>query len=255
VSTPLNREGANPDPHAAQSGSVFETTHWSVVLRARDQDSALAQQALERLCQIYWRPLYLFIRRDGYGVEDSQDLTQGFFAALLEKRWLGHLTHQNGKFRSFLLTFLKHHLSDQRDRNQAQKRGGGKMIISLDQLQAEEGDIRMAAGTTPEQAFEKRWVTALLENAVKRLEQEYADSGKTALYESIKDCFPGTGAQTYSEIGTGLRMTETAIKTAVHRMRQRYGQILREEIANTVERPGEIEEEIRYVMEVVGQIG
>jgi RNA polymerase sigma factor (sigma-70 family) len=241
--------GAQP----VHSGSLFQTTHWSVVLRARDENSGHTEEALNRLCQGYWRPIYLYIRRDGYGVEDAQDLTQGFFAALLEKKWLGHLTHQNGKFRSFLLTFLKHFLSDQRDRNLAQKRGGGRSIISLEQLQAEEGDIGIPAGIGPEQAFEKRWATALLENAVARLQEDYANSGKAALYDQIKDCLPGGEPKAYRDIGTVLGMSETAVKSAVHRMRERYAQIIREEVASTVEKAEEIGEEIRHLMQVIGR--
>lgn len=246
ANAPLSGDGHN--------GFCFETTHWSVVLRARDLDSPQSQQALERLCQVYWRPLYFYIRLNGYGVEDAQDLTQEFFCKFLEKKWVSHLTHQNGKFRSFMLTFLKHFLSDQRARDHAQKRGGGKQIISLDQMQEEECESTVPDGTiTPEEAFDKRWAMASLQKALANLRREYETADKLQLYEKIKDCNPGTRGGQYAAIASKLGMTESAITSAVRRMRERYGQLIREEIANTVQNPSQIDEEIRYLMQVMGK--
>lgn len=231
----------------------FTTTHWSVVLAARDGQSSEAAAALEQLCQTYWRPLYSYIRRDGHGVEAAQDLTQEFFARLLEKEYLSRLQHQNGKFRSFLLTFLKHFLSDQRDRANAQKRGGGQTFISLEAAREEEqSGIEPIDGLSADQIFERRWARAVLEQAAHRLQQEYVAEGKGALFEQLKDLQPGQhGARSFAELGAQLGLTESAMKSAVHRFRQRHREILREEIANTVASPDEIEDEIRHLMKVL----
>jgi RNA polymerase sigma-70 factor (ECF subfamily) len=231
----------------------FTTTHWSVVLAARDGDSRQAREALEKLCHTYWPPLYAYIRREGYGVEDAQDLTQGFFTRLMEKDYLGRLRDQDGKFRSFLLTFLKHFLSDERDRAGAQKRGGGKTIVSLDDSSAEACYLTEAADPmSPDQLFERRWAQTLLEQALHRLRQEYVDGGKLALFEQLKDLQPGEhGTLSYVELGEQLGMSEAAIKSAAHRLRRRHCELLREEIAHTVARPEEIDEEIRYLLTVL----
>ena len=155
------------------SGGVFATTHWSVVFTARDGDTSEALAALERLCRSYWKPVYAYIRRDGCQPADAQDLTQEFFRRFIEKEWLDHLQHRRGKFRSFLLTFLKHFLSDERDRAGAQKRGGGQAILSLDELQAEESHGFEPSGSlTADQVFERRWAQTMMERAVTRLRQE-----------------------------------------------------------------------------------
>lgn len=243
--------------NSASSGAptAFATTHWSVVLAARLPDSSNAAAALETLCRTYWRPLYAYIRREGYGVPDAQDLTQGFFAQLLEKDYLSHLHDQRGKFRSFLLTFLKHFLSDERDKAGAQKRGGGKRVVSLDDTSIEERFLiepAMARELSPDQAFERRWAETVLEQAANRLGAEYAASGKAALFNALKDFQPGEhGSVSYKDVGTRLEMTESAIKSAVHRLRQRHREILREEIARTVSRPEEIDAEIRHLLAVL----
>jgi RNA polymerase sigma-70 factor (ECF subfamily) len=237
-------------PHSTQ---WFVTTHWSVVLAAKAGDSPQASEALERLCRTYWRPLYAFIRRDGYSVEDAQDLTQEFLARLLAKDYLDHLQHQQGKFRSFLLTFLKHFLSDQRDRARAQKRGGGRTFVSLDQaMEEEKAGVEPVDGLTADQIFDRRWASALLAQAVARLRQEYVEAGRAELFEQLKDLQPGErGAQTYAELGARLGLSEASIKSAAHRLRQRHQGILREEIANTVTRPEDVEDEIRHLLSVL----
>jgi RNA polymerase sigma factor (sigma-70 family) len=234
----------------------FTTTHWSVVLAAKGEDSPAAAEALEKLCRTYWPPLYAYIRRNGHGVEDAQDLTQAFFARLMEKDYLAHLHDQRGKFRSFLLTFLKYFLSDERDRAAAKKRGGGQTFVSLDDTPAVEADYMAEAAehANPEQLFERRWAKTVLDQALHRLRQEYVADDKTALFDHLKDLQPSErGALSYVELGAQLGMSEAAIKTAAHRLRRRYGELLREEIAQTVSRPEEIDEEIRYLLTVLGR--
>jgi RNA polymerase sigma-70 factor (ECF subfamily) len=232
----------------------FQTTHWSLVLRARDQKSTQAPEALEQLCRIYWPPLYAYLLRQCHRVEDAQDLTQEFFLRLIERGWLAHLQHQDGKFRSFLLTFLEHFLSDQRDRAKAQKRGGGVTFISLEEMQSEERSAGAPAdGLTPEQVFERRWVQALMDQATIRLREEYLAKGEIAIYDQLKDLQPNErGALTYVQLAAQWGMTEAAVKTAKHRMNRRHQQLLREVIAHTVTRPSEIEDEIRHFMRVLG---
>jgi RNA polymerase sigma-70 factor (ECF subfamily) len=239
----------------SESGGWFATTHWSVVLAARDHDSPRATQAMEQLCRTYWRPLYAFIRREGYLEEDAQDLTQEFFARLVEKDWLGHLRHRNGRFRSFLLTFLKHFLSDHRDHVGAKKRGGGRTFISLAEFAAEDRDgIEPVDGLTADQVYERRWAQSLLDRAANRLQREYVEDGAGELFDRLKDLQPGAhGECTYAEIGARLAVSEGAIKSAVHRLRRRHREILREEIARTVSRPEELAEEVRHLIDVVSR--
>jgi RNA polymerase sigma-70 factor (ECF subfamily) len=231
----------------------FATTHWSVVLAARDGESTTSRKALERLCCLYWPPIYAFLRREGHRPADAEDLTQAFFAHLFEKSFLAHLQHQEGRFRSFLLTFLKHFLSDQRDKADAQKRGGGKALLSLDQMAEEERSGMEPPGQwTAEQVFERRWAQALMEQAVERLRREYVANGKEPLFELLKDVQPGErGTLTYADIGVRLGLTEQAVKNAIHRLRRRHREILREEIAQTLTDPSKIEEEIQHLMAVL----
>jgi RNA polymerase sigma-70 factor (ECF subfamily) len=237
------------------AGKVFATTHWSVVLAAKQLEGPSAEAALERLCRIYWPPLYAFIRRQGYAAEAAQDLTQEFLSRLIHKEWLNHLQDQRGKFRSFLLTFLKHFLSDQRDLAHAQKRGGGQALISLDQMAEEERAwVEPVDHLTPEEVFERRWAQALMARSLARLGGEYADRGKSEMYELLKDIQPGEhGAQSYTEIGVRFGMSEQAVKNAVHRLRRRHREILHEEIAQTVTLPSEIEEEVQNLMAVLAR--
>jgi RNA polymerase sigma-70 factor (ECF subfamily) len=235
----------------------FATTHWSVVLAARESGSARAAGALEELCRAYWRPLYAYIRRDGHNPTEAQDLTQEFFARFLARGYLQHLTHQNGKFRSFLLTFLKHFLSEQRRRDGAQKRGGSCVFISIDEPAGGEGYLLEPVDElTPDEVFERRWAQEILHNALKRLREEYAARGQGSLFEVLQDYQPREpGGRSYAQLGEGLGMTEAAVKSAVQRMRQRHGELLREEIAQTVTRPEEIDEELRYFRGLLGRTG
>jgi RNA polymerase sigma-70 factor (ECF subfamily) len=223
------------------------------VLAAKNGQSPRAGEAFEQLCRVYWPPLYAFIRREGYEEAEAKDLTQEFFLRLIERDYLQRLRHRQGKFRSFLLTFLKHFLQEEREKANAQKRGGGKLIASLDQL-AEHGSYlaEPVDHLTPDQVFERRWAQNVFQVALNRLRDEYVASGRGAFFELLKDFQPRTpGAPSYIEIGERFGMTEAAVKSAVQRMRTRHREILREEIAHTVASPEEINEEIRHLREVL----
>lgn len=231
----------------------FATTQWSVVWRARQGDPE-ACEALERVCRVYWQPLYAFIRREGHGPEDAQDLTQEFFARLVQQNWLNRLHHQNGKFRSFLLTFLRHFLSDQRDRSHAKKRGGGRCFLSLDQFEHEERElIGPVDHLTAEDLYNRRWIQAILEESLDQLRSEYASTGRLALYEQLSDLEPGERQSAgYLRAAAALDMSQAAVKSAVHRLRARYRQIIRERVAETVTRSEDVDNEIRELMNLLG---
>jgi len=233
----------------------FATTHWSVVLTAKQGDTSEAAGALEKLCRAYWRPLYAYVRRDGHDATEAQDLTQEFFARLLARDYLQHLHHQQGKFRSFLLAYLKNFLSEQRRKAGAQKRGGGCVFISLNEPAGEDGYLLEPVDElTPDQVFERRWAQTVLQTALDRLREEYAARGQAALFDLLQDYQPREpGGRSYAQLGDELGMTEAAVKSAVQRMRQRHRELLREEIAQTVTRPEEIEEELRHFRTLLGQ--
>ena len=237
----------------SESNHWFTTTHWSVVLRARDDQSTQAREGLATLCQTYWPPIYAYLRREGHAPADAEDLTQGFFVHLLERDFLSRLQHQEGKFRSFLLKFLKNYLSDARDKERSQKRGGGQTLISLDELKEEERLALEPADTlTADQVFERRWAQRLMERAVERLRQEYAEDGKAALFEQLQELQPGErGARNYAEIGAHFGLSEGAVKSAMYRLRLRHRDILRSEIADTISSPGEVDAEIQHLIGVL----
>lgn len=238
---------------SAAGERCFPTTHWSVVLAAKDVDGAAAAKALESLCRTYWSPIYRFLLRDGFSPADAQDLTQEFLSRLLAADFLQHLRHQRGKFRSFLLTFLKHFLSDERARKDAQKRGGRIAFISLDQFLSEEGrPLDIAEPLSPDLVFDRCWILALLQNALNRLKAEYEDKGAPKLFDALYDLQPGErGEQTYAELGFRLGLSESAVKVAVHRLRERHHEIIREEVAHTVGSPNEVDDEIRNLMAIL----
>ena len=249
-----------PNPEdSAPSGPVrdaqFAATSWTLVMAARQAGSPEAGAALEKLCESYWYPLYAYVRRKGNDPDKAQDLTQEFFYRLIRENYLGAVDRRRGKFRSFLLTFLKHFLSDQRDRAKAQKRGGGRALISLEEMAAEErGWAEPQDGATPEHLFERRWAHALLEQAVRRLRAEYVDNHKGELFDVLKDIQPGErGELSYAEIGARFGLTEQAVKNAVHRLRRRHREILRDEIAQTLNDASEIEGEIQHLMAVIAR--
>ena len=236
------------DPTSVQKDR-FATTHWSIVVSAGSSHSPEASRALAVLCESYWFPLYAFVRRAGYSTEDAQDLTQEFFANLLAQRLLTKADSRKGKFRSFLLAALKHFMSDQRDRRNAQKRGGSHSVISFDSLDAETRyRLEPATDLTPEKMFEKQWALSLLGQVISRLQADLAAEGKAALFEALKDTLGGSRSTSYANIGAKLGITEGAVKVAVHRLRRRYRALLREEIAQTVADSDEIGDEIRYLL-------
>lgn len=241
------------EQHAHPSAAIFATTQWSVVVAARDGGSAEAFTALEGLCRSYWRPVYAYVRRDGFSREDAQDLTQEFFRRFIEKEWIERLEHRRGKFRSFLLTFLKHFLSDERDRVGAKKRGGGRDFISLDDLKAGESDaFEPRESLTADQVFDRRWAQTVMERAVARLRQEYVEADQSELFDQLKELQPGErGELRYAEIGGRLRMSEGAIKSAVHRLRLRHRDVLRDEIGRTVSTREEVDAEIRHLIQAL----
>jgi len=238
-----------------ESHGWFATTHWSVVVQAQEGDSGEAHEALGKLCQTYWSPIYSYLRREGHGPADAEDLTQSFFAHLLERNFLDHLHHRQGRFRSFLLAFLKHFLADHRDKVRARKRGGGQSPISLDALDGAERDaLEPADNWTPDQAFEREWARTVLQRATLRLQSEYHRDGKSELFEHLSEFQPGThGPVSYVEAGARFGLSEGGVKSAAHRLRRRHREILREEIAHTVRRPEEIAAEVRHLIEVVAK--
>ena len=233
---------------------VFATTHWSVVLAASPCDSPQAREALEKLCRTYWYPLYAYVRREGHSPDDAQDLTQEFFARLLARDSLAQVGPQKGKFRSFLLASLRHFLSDQRSLARAAKRGGGAQVLSLDAMEAE-GRYRLEAAERldAEKIYERRWAMTLLEQALQRLREESAAAGKTVLFERLRTLVAGESDVTCARVAAELGLTESAVKSSLHRLRQRYCALVREEIAHTLADPTDIEAEIRYLFAVMSQ--
>jgi RNA polymerase sigma factor (sigma-70 family) len=231
----------------------FLTTHWSVVLSAGGSDTASAREALGRLCQIYWYPLYAYVRRRGYSPQDAQDLTQEFFARLLARNWVGSADPDKGRFRTFLLTAMNHFLADEWDRIKAQKRGGGQRVLPLEVESAETRfQLEPADPLTPEIIYERRWAQTLLETVFEQLHQAYVAEGKAALFAELKGSLvQARAAVLYADLATRLKLSEGALRVAVHRLRQRYRELLRAEIAHTVAGPGEVEEELRYLFRVL----
>jgi RNA polymerase sigma-70 factor (ECF subfamily) len=247
-----HHETAPLTPVESRAPSAFVTTQWSAVLAAGRTDTTRAQAALEQLCRNYWPPIYAYVRRRGHSIEDAQDLTQEFFARLLERNAVATVSPDKGRFRSFLLACLNHFLADEWDKARAQKRDRNK-VIPLD-TQIAETWLGQASteNFTPEKAFELRWAITLLEQVYARLAEEHRQQGKAALFDVLRTTLAGPGnAAPYAELARQLDMTEGAVKVAVHRLRQRYRVLLREIIAETVATPEEVEEELRYLMRVL----
>ena len=223
-------------------------------MAAAAQEGESSRVALEELCAAYWYPLYAFLRRRGHAADDARDLTQGFFATLLEKGYLGDADPQRGRFRSFLLTAVSRFAEKERDKAAAQKRGGGRHVLPLD---FEEGERRYrhepADNWTPERIFERRWALGLLEQTLDRLAEEYRHEGKQSLYEALKGhLVSGLELVSYAEVGERLGMTEAAVKKAAQRLRQRYRALVREQILATVQSPEQLEDEIRALFAILG---
>jgi DNA-directed RNA polymerase specialized sigma24 family protein len=244
----VRAEASDSEPQA--HGGVFATTHWSVVLAAMDTASPEARGALETLCRLYWLPIYAYIRRKGYSPEEAQDLTQEFFTRLLASNGLRNVGPAKGKFRSFLLASVNHLLCDEWDRASRQKRGGGQRVISFDAQTAERRyRLEPADQRTPERIFDRRWATALVEEALRRLEAEYASGGKAEVFSTLKDSLTLMKEEwDYGAAAQRLKLTEGAARIAVHRLRRRFGELFRAAVANTLSDPGELDAEIRYLL-------
>jgi RNA polymerase sigma factor (sigma-70 family) len=236
-----------------RKAEVFNTTHWSVVLSATSDSSESSRNALEKLCQTYWYPLYAYVRRQGRNSHDAQDLTQAFFARFLEKNQVQRADRDRGRFRTFLLTSLKNFLIKEWEKQRSWKRGGRVAFVSWDEETAERRFAEEPAdNSTPEVLFEKRWAATLLENVLVELRREFKAAGKERLFEALKVGIWGEkNNASHAEIAEDLGMTEGAVKMTVHRLRQRYRDQLRQEIAHTVSSPEEVDEELRHLMDVV----
>ena len=235
----------------ARNGAVaFTTTQWSVVLDAQSE-SPSAQEALEKLCRTYWWPLYGFVRRQGYSPEEAQDLTQGFFAMLLERKDFDAVRQEKGRLRSYLLTALKNFLAKAHRRAMTIKRGEGRPLVPLeDLLVRERADLEPADRLSADRIYERRWALTLLEQVLARLEEEYQVGGKSALFDQLKQML-SDDRPSQAKIAQALNIKENAVKQAFHRLRQRYRLLLREEIAQTVAVPGDVEEELRHFTAVL----
>jgi RNA polymerase sigma-70 factor (ECF subfamily) len=234
---------------------VFATTHWSVVLTAVSGDSGGGPAALARLCQSYWYPLYAHARRRGCSPHDAQDLTQEFFAQLLGRKSFATADPSRGRFRSFLLTAMNNFLVSEWKKARAQKRGGGETLLSLDLAAAEQRfDLEPAGRDAPDKAFDKQWALSLLEEVLNRLEKEYRRDGKGELFAALKQTLMGASAsQPYAQLAANLGLGEGAVKVAVHRLRKRYRELIRAEIANTVASPDEVNDEMRHLLATLTQ--
>lgn len=251
--TPLLKSMApsgQPEFPARSGEREFRTTHWSVVLLARRDDTVRAEPALAELCRVYWYPLYAYVRRLGRSAEDAQDLTQEFFARLIKKQWLDNVDRERGKFRSFLLTAFKHFLASEWHRDRAFKRGGGQALISLDGAEAEDRyKLEPLDTLTPEAIYDRRWALTVLDQSIARLEAEQRAAGHAERFEAVKDCLLGEPTDvTLADAGARLGLTEAAMKSIVRRLRERYRALLREEIAQTVDGTEKVDEELRSLL-------
>src|SRR5436309_10259307 len=234
------------------SAAVFATTHWSMVLEAQGESPA-AQDALEKLCRTYWRPIYSFVRRHGARAEDAEDLTQGFFALLLERKDLNTVRKEKGRLRSYLLASVKHFLTDEARHAMAVKRGKGQWLIPFEEIRERERiDVERSDRLTADQIYERRWAFTVLEQVMTRLRDEYRGAGNVRFFDQMKKMLmdePGRPSQ--AQVANEFDMTENAVKQAFYRFRQRYQTLLREEITHTVAMPSDIEDELRHLVAVV----
>ncbi len=243
----------NPNGNLLRAGNVFATTHWSIVRRAGSAGTPAGAEALEALCRTYWTPLFNFVRSRGYDLEESQDLTQEFFVRLLEGNLVSAADQAKGKFRSFLLGALKNFLANEWDRSRAIKRGGHCFFIPWDQLSAESmrHSVELTVPAADESVYDRFWAMALLDKVFKRLQNECASAGKDELFQALHPFLSGERSRSdesaYVTVGGKVGLSAAAVQVAVHRLRKRYGQLLREEVAHTVNAPEEIDGEIRHL--------
>ncbi len=233
----------------------FVTTHWSVVLSAREQKSVASDAALETLCRTYWYPLYAYVRRQGHGAHDAQDLTQEFFSRLVQPDYLKSVAREKGRFRTFLLVALKRFLANEWDRARAQKRGGGQVHLALDTSEAETRyQVEPAAALDADRIYDRRWALTLLDQTMTRLRGEFGGAGKAKEFERLKVFLTADRSTIdYAALAAELSQSEGALRVAIHRLRKRFREIFRVGIAHTVASPGEIEEEVRHLLAALGE--
>jgi RNA polymerase sigma-70 factor (ECF subfamily) len=241
------------DHEPTPSGEQFPPTRWSVVLAARGSQDERASRALDELCRAYWFPLYVYVRRRGVSAEDAEDLTQGYFAVLLERGYLAQADRQRGRLRSFLLITLKHFLADEWSKASALKRGQGRKIVSIDAADAEERySLEPADVESPDRIFDQRWALTLLDNVLAALRADYASAGQGRVFDRLKQFLAwNEGGEAYREAAAELGLKENAVRVAVFRMRRRYGDLLREQVADTVTSPEEVPAELEHLLSLV----
>ncbi len=233
--------------HTLAGSSQFPTTRWTLVIAAGDPERKDARSALVSLCENYWYPLYAYVRRRGYQADQAQDLTQEFFIRLLEGRYLDRADPEKGRFRAFLITSLKFFLADETDRNRAQKRGG-RTVLSLEFSSGEDRyQHEPAHDETPERIFERRWALSVLDRVVEKLRDEFVHHGRQEHFERLKVFLLGQSDAPYAALAREMNTSEGALKVAIHRLRKRYRELFRQEIADTVADPGEVESELRFL--------
>ena len=244
----------NEGDQVPDASRTFATTHWTLVLEAGRAGSSNALQALELLCAAYWYPLYAYVRRQGHGPHDAQDLVQQFFAGLLERNDLRLADRNRGRFRTFLLTSLQHFLINEWRKANREKRGGGRLVVSLDAQKTETRFLAEPADErSPDKAFERRWAIVVLDRVLEQLQAELVAVGRGRVFEELKPCLTGEDQErSYADIGQRLDLTEGNVKVLVHRLRHRYRELLRKEISLTVEDPAGIDEEIRDLIAALG---
>jgi RNA polymerase sigma-70 factor (ECF subfamily) len=232
----------------------FQTTNWTLVVQAGNGSSTAARNALAALCETYWYPVYAFIRRQGYAAADAEDLTQGYFTRLIEKEYLKDLKPEAGRFRAFVLASVRHFLSNERDRQRAQKRGGGRPAVSLDAAQAEERyTLEPVDPETPESLFERAWAGAVLQRALERLASEVARADGMERFDQLRAHLTGEDEPSaYRELAAAWGVGESAVRVSVHRLRKRFGRLLRDEVAATVAAPSDVDAELRHLL---GELG
>ena len=237
--------------HSSPGSSQFPTTRWTMVVAAGDPHRKEARSALVSLCENYWYPLYAYLRRRGYAADQAQDLTQDFFIRILEGRYLDRADPEKGRFRSFLLTSLKFFVADEEDRQRAHKRGGGA-VVSLEFASGEERYQREPAhDETPERIFERRWALSVLDQVVEKLRTEFVRHGRPEHFDQLKVFLLGRSDAPYAALALEMNTSEGALKVAIHRLRKRYRELFRQEIANTVADPAEVESELRFLAAVL----
>ncbi|HZM03545.1 MAG TPA: sigma-70 family RNA polymerase sigma factor [Candidatus Saccharimonadales bacterium] len=246
---------ANPTRSSQPGGDIFATTRWTVVLAAGRRDAPQADVALEELCRTYWYPLYAYVRRQGHSREDAEDLTQAFFARLLDKNFLEGISSDKGKFRAFLLVAVKRFLANEWDRAHRQKRGGGAQPLSLDWQDADTRyQINPADNLSPDKLYDRAWAVTVLERVITRLRDESGVEGRAKLYEQLKSfLMAGKSDIPYAQAAASLNLSEGAVRVAVHRLRRRYRELLREEIAQTLSDPGQADEEMQALFSALAE--